>query len=145
MIRATSFNPPKRRIAVIEIPRPQRARLGSIRNGDPSPIVAWTTLTDEAPESSANWMSLILTQQAQTRQTTPGTLVYTPASDTPQQNVAPWNSWLQPNCPPGTAADATATDPAAPRAVSKLLLLFTGITAAAAAAYLMAEAERKHR
>lgn len=113
MIR-THFNapPPKRRIAVIQIPRPQRARMGSIGNGQPAgPGVAYTTVSLESPDSSANWMSLQMLRQAAAAQNTPGTLIYTPANNTPAANVAPWNSWLSPNCPP--AADSSVSTAAA--------------------------------
>lgn len=133
MIRQTQGNP-ARRIAIIKMPRPQRARMGSIR-AEPPPPIGWTTITDEAPDSSANWLSYVLMGQARTRENTPGTLTYTPASDTPGQNVAPWNNWLSPNCPPAAAApDATA---AASPDYSKLLIVFGLVGAAAAATYLV--------
>lgn len=79
-------------------------------------------------------------EQARTRETTPGTLTYTPASETPGMNVAPWNSWLSPNCPPATAAPPDAI-PA--RDFSKLFLLFGAVTAAAALTYLVNSAEKR--
>lgn len=107
MIRTAEQGNPKRRIAIIAIPRPQKTRLGVIRTGWPArdTTEAWTTIADETPDSSANWISYKLMDQAVARQTTPGTLTYTPASATPAQNVAPWNSWLSPNCPPQPYAD----------------------------------------
>lgn len=157
MIRTQLNQPqPKRRIAVIEIPR-QQARLGHlgvIRNG---PVAAagaslgWTTISDEAPDSSANFMSSVIQQQQSAQLTTPGTLTYTPASATPAQNVSPWNSWLQPNCPPGSANDA-ATSPSDPSAIaqtaavptdehSTLWLLVGLLGAAASATYLYRSAK----
>ena len=116
MIRNTTLGAatPKRRIAVIEMPRPQRARMGSIGYGNPARdgAVAWTTISDEAPESTGNFMSSVIAKQNLARTTTPGTLTYTPANNTPAGNVAPWNSWLQPNC--GASGSSTAaTAPAA--------------------------------
>lgn len=116
MIRSNHLaGPPTRRIAVIAMPRPQRARLGIIRPGDPAgygPPLAWTTISDMAPESSMNFISSVLTRQQLAVQTTPGTLTYTPAPNGPMPNIPPWNSWLQPNCPP-TAANGSAPASAA--------------------------------
>ena len=127
---------PARRIAVIQIPRAQTARLGYIRPAPP-PVTAWTTISDEPPDSSANWISYILMGQARTRETTPGTLTYTPTSDTPAANVAPWNSWLSPNCPPnGAEADASAAAPAtaAPAGAAGLNPFWVGVGIAASLA-----------
>jgi hypothetical protein len=146
MIRTTMNGNPKRRIAVIRIPRPQASRLGVIRVGQPRPAVTWTTVTDEVPDSSANWMSNVLAQQQYARTTTPGTLTYTPANNTPAPNVAPWNSWLQPNCAP--AASSAAFDPtatgmtaiaggAAAGAPSKIWLFLGLLGAAASVKYLV--------
>ena len=147
MIRTTPASQ-KRRIAVIAVPRPQRARLGLISDGWPTPPgTPWTTISLELPDSSANWIGYKLTEQAIARQTTPGTLSYTPASSTPAPNVAPWNSWLSPNC--GPAASSSATDAlgaaATPSTRSWLWLLIGGLGAAASAVYLYQAAEYKGR
>lgn len=109
-----------------------------IRQAPPA-AVAWTTISDEAPDSSANWLSYKLMEQATARDTTPGTLTYTPANNTPGMNVAPWNSWLSPNCPPAGYMPAPATaDPGTAMAGdhSNLWLLFGGVAAAAGALYI---------
>ena len=59
MIRSRLEGPPRRRLAVIALPQAQRARLGSIGEAPAAPV-AWTTISDEAPESSANWLSYVL-------------------------------------------------------------------------------------
>jgi hypothetical protein len=133
MIRTHFTGMPTRRLAVVDMSRPQRARLGSIGNGDPAMsrdgAVAWTTVSDEAPESSANFIASTISAQNAAATTTPGTLTWTPANTTPAQNVAPWNSWTQPNClpagltPPSTpSAQASATQ----SPMSKWLL-FAGV------------------
>jgi hypothetical protein len=133
MIRTTQQNNPTRRIAVIQIPRPQRARMGSIGPGSAAPVLAWTTIEDAAPDSSANWLSYKLMEQARARETTPGTLSYTPASDTPDPNVAPWNSWRSPD------VAATAQDLAAPPLPdhSTVWLMIGILVATASATYLL--------
>jgi hypothetical protein len=116
MIHSTTA--PRRRIAVIRMPRPNRARMGSI-GPIPAPAYGWTTISDATPDSSANWLSYVVKQQNQTALTTPGTLDYTPAALTPPAVVAPWNSWNAPNCPPlrlpavspAAAATVSATTP----------------------------------
>ena len=114
MIRTSNLaGPATRRIAVIELPRPQKARMGSIGCGSDHPTrdtaIAWTTVSTEAPESTGNFLASVIRNQNQARTTTPGTLTYTPANNTPAPNVAPWNSWVQPNCP-GTAAPVATPD-----------------------------------
>lgn len=107
---------PSRRIAVIGIPRPQPARLGRlgiIRDGSIDPIngpEAWTTISDQVPDSADNFLSSVIQSQNAAILKTPGTLTYTPASITPGQNVAPWNSWLQPNCYPDATGNTTGAD-----------------------------------
>lgn len=116
MIRSHFTGVPTRRLAVVQIQR-QTARLGHlgiIRNGPQYPnrdaYAAWTTINDETPESSANFMASVISDQNSARTSTPGTLSYTPANNTPAPPVAPWNSWLQPNCTPaGTSTPATPT------------------------------------
>lgn len=141
---------------MVQMARPQSARLGSIRPGAAgygasadaggqliglSPVVAWTTISDEAPDSSANFMSVVLQRQAAARQSTPGTLNYTPASDTPAANVTPWNSWLSPNCPLPGSVPATATDAAtaasADNGMSKFWAVVGLLGAAASTVYLL--------
>ena len=147
MIRTTQPGNQKRRLAVIAIPRPQQARLGVIRTGWPArdTTEAWTTISDEEPDSSANWLSYQMTQQAAARQTTPGTLVYTPASSTPAENVAPWNSWISPNCPAPSATVPTSTSTTKLPGKNWLWLLVGGLGAAASAVYLYQSAEYKGR
>jgi hypothetical protein len=140
MIRTNHLaGPPKRRIAVIAMPQPQKARLGSIGPGNPAgygPPVAWTTISDEAPESSANFISSVISRQAVAVLKTPGTLNYTPAPSGPAPNVPPWNSWLQPNCPPD--ASAAEQSPLASVATSNAFWVGVGLlTSAAAAMYLL--------
>ena len=149
MIRTNPHAQPKRRIAVIAIPRPQQARLGVIRDGNPAsygPPVAWTTISTEGPESSSNFLSSVLARQAAAAIDTPGTLNYTPAPSAPAMNVPPWNSWLQPNCPPMSPeeeAAAAAADPAA-GATQDLFWVGVGlITSAAAVAYLFGKKGRR--
>jgi hypothetical protein len=140
MIRTDRLQgPPTRRIAVIAMPRPQRARLGIIRPGDPAgygPPLAWTTISDMQPESSMNFMSAVIARQALAMQTTPGTLMYTPAPIGPAPNVPPWNSWLQPNCPPSAINSAAGT--IAQMAGNESFWIGAGLAAAAASAlYLL--------
>jgi hypothetical protein len=144
MIRTNPHSTPKRRIAVIAIPRPQQTRLGVIRNGDPAsygPPVAWTTISAEGPESSSNFLTSVMARQQLATLNTPGTLTYTPAPTAPVENVAPWNSWLQPNCPPPAtpeqAAAAAAASGVVPGAPLDLFWVAVGLaTSAAAIAYL---------
>lgn len=118
--------------------------MGSIGPAPP-PAIAWTTISDETPESSANWLSYKLTEQAVARQTTPGTLSYTPASDTMPQNVAPWNSWISPNCPlpglgptPVTAPPAPVSPFAGVQPFTRVLFLGLGILGGLASAKYLA-------
>lgn len=122
MIRTSHLQGPStRRIAVIEMPRPQRARLGVIRAEDwPEDRVTagWTTVAFENPaDSSANFLAGVVAQQNAAMQQTPGTLTYAPAAIYPTPNVSPWNSWLQPNCPPG-AQPANGSSAASPSPAS---------------------------
>ncbi len=98
---------------------------------------AWTTISDATPDSSDNWLSYKMMEQARARSVTPGTLTYTPASTTPAPNVAPWNSWLTPNgfdCAGSTGSGGPQT--------SKLLW-FAGILGGAASlVYLMGQAKK---
>jgi hypothetical protein len=112
--------PVNRRIGIIQLARPQ-ARLGGlgiIRDGSTAAarnIAGWTTLQNQTPDSAQNWISGQLVNQSTARLNTPGTLSYTPASATPGAPVAPWNSWLQPNCRSGSA---TSTTPATSSSLS---------------------------
>lgn len=136
MIRSNHLaGPPKRRIAVIAMPRPQKARLGSIGPGEPAgygPPLGWTTISDMQPESSANFMSTVISRQQNAVLNTPGTLRYTPAATQPAPNVPPWNSWLQPNCPPdspGGSGSGSGSSVIATAATSPLF--WAGLGAAA--------------
>jgi len=114
MIRSHFAGVPTRRLAVVEIQR-QRARLGhlvgligpggQVPNRDTA--VAWTTVNDETPDSSGNFLSSVIADQNSARTSMPGTLAYTPANTTPPPVVAPWNSWLQPNCAPAGSIPTT--------------------------------------
>lgn len=135
---------PKRRIAVIAMPRPQRARLGSIGDGSPAGYgapAAWTTITDEGPESSSNFISSVLNRQTYAAINTPGTLNYTPAPSGPAPNVAPWNSWLQPNCPP--AEDSGGAGIIANASNGEIFWGALGLISAAAAALYLANHHKK--
>jgi hypothetical protein len=92
MIRSDSSITPTRRIAVIGIPRPQQTRLGMIRPARSGEPLGWCTVSDEGPESSANFLATASMRQRAATQQTPGTLLYTPACYTPAENLAPWNS-----------------------------------------------------
>lgn len=134
MIHTTMHGPPKRRIAVIAIPRPQKARLGSIGNGNPAaPAIAWTTIDDAPADSSAAWLAMQIKKQNWHRNNTQGTLTYTPASVTPAPNVPAYNSWVSPNCLPAPAAAASDIIDSHPN-----LWMAIGILGAAASAmYLL--------
>ena len=103
MIRSNSAASPRRRIAVIGIPRPQQTRLGMIRPAA-GPAISWCTVNDEGPESTGNFLANALMRQTLATQQTPGTLLYTPAPVTPRPNVAPWNSWAMPYAVAGTTS-----------------------------------------
>jgi len=147
MIHTTQQGTPKRRIAVVQVPRPQRARMGSIGPGFAGSSsaggsrVAWTTISDAPPDSSQNWLSLKLREQARARETTPGSLAYTPASSTPRQNTPPWNSWSMPNCGPFNEPPPAEQPAAAPPDKKEKLWLAIGLLGAAASlTYLMSRA-----
>jgi hypothetical protein len=150
MIRTKAFQPAAaRRIAVIGIPRPQQARLGRlgiIRNATAASIpgaVAWTTISDQVPDSADNFLSSVIQSQNAAILATPGTLTYTPASVTPPQNVAPWNSWLQPNCyPDATDATTAAAAPVPQTPVSPFWWVVGILGAAASATYLYEQAKK---
>jgi hypothetical protein len=155
MIRTNLQTVPKRRLAVIAIPRPQQTRLGVIRDGNPAgygPPVAWTTISNEGPESTGNFLSSVMAKQQYATLNTPGTLSYTPAAGmSPAENVPPWNSWLQPNCPPGSpAAAASSATPAAAAAAAlgsppDFFWVAVGLMTSAAAAVYLYQAAQKGR
>jgi hypothetical protein len=148
MIRTpqNSGNAP-RRIAVIRLPQSGRARLGVIRGNElPSPGGPWATLTDQTPDTSQSWLATVLIKQDEAVANTPGTLTYTPASVTPPQNVAPWNSWVSPNCPAPNQPPPVTAAPLSPAAAPTKVNLFhimAGLGAAASAMYLFETIRRK--
>lgn len=115
--------------------------MGTIREGEPArdSTPGWATLTDEPGESSGNFMAAVVASQDNARVTTPGTLSYTPAATWPVQNVAPWNSWRQPNCA-GAPADSPGDGPtvgeiSAP-AINPILIGLGVLTGLAALKYI---------
>lgn len=156
---------PTRRIAVVEIARGRNNRLGrigSIRDYDWSTIPAIAPLTNEpylpaapttktgsvdnAPPTSAAWMAQILQRQSDQRESTPGTLTYTPVAAPQPNTVARWNSWAGP-CPPNQTS-TIANSGAAPSSngggggasgmnVPALVYIAAALGAAASAAYLL--------
>jgi hypothetical protein len=154
---------PTRRIAVVEVPRGRNNRLGrigSIRDYNWSNIPPIASMTDEpylpaAPTTaggqvdtsvptSAAWMAQILQRQSDQRESTPGTLTYTPVTPPQPNTVARWNSWAGP-CPPNSSAIAsTAVSGGAPSSngaagfnVPALVYVAAALGAAASAAYLL--------
>lgn len=119
---------PRRRIAVIQIPRAQKARLGLIHDGQVprDTVIAWTTISDQEPGSPENWLAYLLQQQAAARQSTPGTLMYSPGAAAALQlprATAPWNSWQTSDCDPagGRMGDTVVVN--APSSGPSLLML----------------------
>lgn len=158
MIRTSHPQNLKRRIAVIDVPRRQSTRLGVIRQGgsliDRRNVAGYTTLDWQEPDNAQSWLANIISRQQDTQQNTPGTLVYTPANNTPMQNVAPWNSWVQPNCGDGSpdggpASSASAGSPSSPGdaiaamqpPISGLFIAVGLLGAAASAVYLYRSAK----
>lgn len=154
---------PKRRIAVIQIPRAQRSRLGWIRSEnwvagpDTTSLNSWTPVADLTATMLANsssttpeeWLASILQRQAAAREQTPGTLSYTPAPANPSGATieAPWASWQTAGCntnagslnaigapSPASAAAAAAGNPAGTDNTWYLLAAMIG--AAASLVYL---------
>jgi hypothetical protein len=167
MIHSTLHGPPaaRRRIAVLEIPRTEVMRLGRIGTirGEPFSVsgtgsdsagsaygvdaysgVYPTVTNDPAPSSAAQWLASIVQQQADARETTPGTLTYTPAPNGPVPNVAPWNSWAGP-CATGSApsSGAAATTSSGRNEHRFWLWLAAGLGAAGSAVYLYDHAKGK--
>lgn len=135
----------------MEIPRTQLTRLGSIRQ-EPTTVsgldlysgVYPSMREHQAPPDASQWMASILARQSQARETTPGTLSYTPTPP-PAQPVATWNSWAGP-CASGSptntdlndyAGEAAVTVPAPAHANKFWFYLAAGLGAAASAAYLL--------
>lgn len=162
MIRTTQPQNLKRRIAVIDIPRRQSARLGVIRQAgsliDRRNAAGYTTLAWQVPDNAQSWMADIYARQQDAQQNTPGTLVYTPANTTPMQNIAPWNSWVQPNCGDGSPdpSNPSASRPgmvsangdpiaAGQPAISGLFIAVGLLGAAASAVYLYHSATARGR
>jgi len=117
MIHHTLRGPePRRRIAVVQIPRAQRSKLGWIRPGwagtgaNTTELNTWTpvydlttTLTQNSSSTTADqWAAIIQRRQAAANQQTPGTLAYTPAPPDPSGATieAPWTSWQTDPCNP---------------------------------------------
>jgi hypothetical protein len=149
---------------VVEVPRGRNNRLGrigSIRDYNWSNIPPIASMTDEpylpaAPTNasgqvdtsiptSAAWMAQILQRQSDQRESTPGTLTYTPVTPPQPNTVARWNSWAGP-CPPNSSAIASpaAVSSGAPSSngaagfnVPALVYVAAALGAAASAAYLL--------
>jgi hypothetical protein len=127
---------PRRRIAVIQIPRAQRSRLGIIRTEDwiagpnTSALNSWAPVSDLASTLIANgssvtpeqWMATILQAQSAAGEQTPGTLSYTPAPANPSGATieGPWASWQTSDCDPdsGSALSVGVPSPAAAAAAA---------------------------
>lgn len=158
---------PTRRIAVIRVPHGRNNRLGrigSISDYDWSQIPALAPLTaepympaqptsatgapDTNPPTSAQWAAQIVMRQSDQRETTPGTLTYTPAPPPAPGTVARWNSWAGP-CPPnssgnsgaGSGSNNTAAATAAPGTMALntpgIVYIAAILAGAASAAYLL--------
>ncbi len=157
---------PQRRIAVIQIPRAQRSRLGWIRSQNwiagpnTTALNSWAPVADLFPVLRKNsssltpdeWQALILQRQALATLATPGTLSYTPAPPYPSGSTieAPWQVWQTDACNPNAgnflamgsqspAAAAAAADDASTGAgseQSKWLIAAAVLGAAASLMYL---------
>lgn len=150
---------PARRIAIVEVPRGaanRLGRIGTIRDIDWSTIPSIAPLSNEpwmpaqpydatggqskAPPTSAQWMAQIVQRQSDRRESTPGTLTYTPSPNAQPATVARWNSWagpcLQAN---GTAPSSTIDDSGAAScgAMARLFYVAAALAGAASAAYLL--------
>jgi len=156
----TLHGPPARRIAIMEIPRTERMRLGRVGSIGPGPTtysgldvysgVYPSMRPKQAPSYEDQWMGTILQRQSTARETTPGTLSYTPAPATePPVNLASWNSWAGP-CSTfgasGPAAPSAALQPLTLPSASKFwIYVAAGLGAAASAAYLYESLSREGR
>lgn len=123
--------PATRRIAVIQIPRAQISRLGSVSNrhwiAGPNTTSLHTIvpvkdlvphmLAIASPVTAESWQAEILRRESMTRQQIPGTLSYVPAPSTPSSATvpAPWNTWSTAGCnaPRQGASSFGITAPAA--------------------------------
>jgi hypothetical protein len=122
---------PGRRIAVVQIPRAQRSRLGIIRSEDwiagpnttalnslvPVSDLMTNLIANASSTTPEEWMALVLQGQAQAREQTPGTLTYTPAPGNPSGATIepPWTNWQTSDCnpTPGSLTSTGAPSPAA--------------------------------
>jgi|SRR6185295_16068264 len=167
MIHSTLRGPePRRRIAVIQIPRAQRSKLGAIRaqnwiaGPNTTALNSWTRVHDMIPVLMRNsssvtadeWQALVLQAQQQAALQTPGTLAYTPAPSLPSGATieAPWTSWQTDDCNPnaGSLVSLGAPSPAvAPPEFdySKWAVVAGIIGAAASLMYLKQASERRGR
>jgi len=171
MIRHQPHPAAARRLAVVEVGRDPLHRLGrvgrvgTIREWDWTLVPSLATMNvepyapqqpftatgqrDMTPRTSSAWMAQIVARQSVQRESTPGTLTWTPTS-TPQANIsAPWNSWAGPcagqrfqstssNGANGDGASiSAASSGAGQQPVPTVLYVAAGLGAAAAAAYLL--------
>lgn len=160
MIHSTLRGPePRRRIAVVQIPRAQVSRLGVVRSQswtagpNTTGLNTWSPVTDLLPVLMRNsssvtadeWQAFILQRQAAAALQTPGTLAYTPAPSSPSGATieAPWASWQTSDCNPDAgnltsmgAPSPAVVMPAATHDYSKWALVAGIIGAAASLMYL---------
>lgn len=97
------------------------------------------------PPTEQSWMAAILSRQANQRESTPGTLTYTP-TPTPQPNTsARWNSWAgpcagqsfaPPPAVPSTTGANNGTSSSSP-GLPTVVLIAAALGAAASVAYLL--------
>jgi len=141
----------------MQVPRGRNNRLGrvgTIRAYDWSQIPPIAPLTNEpymlaqptnaagqqstAPPTSASWAATIIQRQSDQRESTPGTLTYTPAPAPQPNTVARWNSWAGPCLPNGQpAAPTSAASPNAASGMPGFFWVAIALGAAASAAYLL--------
>lgn len=126
--------PASRRIAVIQIPRAQVSRLGTIRaeqwlaGPNTTALNAWTPLYDLTQTLARNnssltpeeWQAQLLREQSAASEQTPGTLSYTPAPSGPSGATIspPWSRWSTSGCNPQTANGSGVPAPASIAAAS---------------------------
>jgi hypothetical protein len=156
---------PRRRIAVIQIPRGQRSRLGIIRSENwvagpnttglnslvPLSDLTTTLMANGSSTTPEEWMAVILQRQAQAQLQTPGTLNYTAAPSPPSGATieAPWASWQTADCNPdaGSLSSIGAQSPAAAAAAGQSdntwYLIAAAIGAVASLVYLQKSANRR--
>lgn len=174
MIRHRMAAANARRIAVVEVPRSAVNRLGRIGTIRP---IDWTLVGSVAPmdvqpyapqqpftstgarnmtpPTDQSWMAQILARQANQRESTPGTLTWTP-TPTPAPNIsARWNSWAGPcasqavsagngagtggSAGTGAAASSSANSGAAgsTEQLPLIVMIAAALGAAASAAYIL--------